>query len=145
MENIENTEQITVTYYNEKQRLLRDGGPMKRYSIGEKVVFRIDDTNQVAMITNVRTHKGKRVGYDIRSEKGAGYILVPVDKEKSNPCIDSILTNVWLSNGGRNNMFIDRSIGHTNANFSDDIELDDLKHFEKNNDLTFPVVGPRSY
>jgi len=145
MENTENTEKVNVTYYTEKQRLNRDGGPMKRYFIGDKVVFCHDGVNQVAMITNIRTHKGKRVGYDIRSEKGSGFIIVPVDNAKANPNIDSVLTDIWLQNGGTNNMYIDRSIGHTTANFNEDVELDDLRHFEKNNDLTFPVVGPRSY
>jgi hypothetical protein len=141
MENIE----VKVTHLTEKQRLAKENGPLKRYAVGENVVFRFEDGNQIGMITNIRTHKGKRVGYDLRSEKGSGFILVPVDKEKSNPCIDSALTAVWQQNGGGNNMRVDRSIGHTIANFSSDMVLDDIKHFDKNNDLTFPVVGPRSY
>ena len=145
MENIENTEKVVVTYYTEKQRLSREVGPMKKYFVGDKVVFRHDGVNQIAMITNIRTHKGKRVGYDIRSEKGSGFIIVPVDNAKANPSIDSVLTEIWVNNGGTNNMFVDRSIGHTTANFGADVELDDLRHFEKNNDFVFKTIGPRSY
>jgi len=52
-----------------------------RYEIDDKVVFKTQGVAQVGVITNVRGVDSK-VYYDLRSEKGQGFLLVPVDKEK---------------------------------------------------------------
>ena len=51
---------------------------MAKYLINDKVVFKYEDTNQIGVITNIRTAKTGG-GYDIRSEKGSAYVMVPVD------------------------------------------------------------------
>ena len=114
-----------------------------RYKQGDLVVFRYGTTNQVALVTNVRTKKGVST-YDIRSEKGSCHLMVPVNNSKVDISINSRLTDIWKGVGGDNNMWVDRSLGHTVANYSPDLELNE-SHFEKNNDFTFKTIGPRSY
>lgn len=114
-----------------------------RYKQGDLVVFNYSGTNQVGLVTNVRTKKGTST-YDIRSEKGSCHLMVPVNNSKVDIWINSRLTQIWTNTGGDNNMWIDRKYGHTIANYSPELELDEL-HFEKNNDFTFKTVGPRSY
>ena len=41
---------------------------MVEYEVNDKVVFRFNNVNEVAVITNVRRHKKTITGYDIRSE-----------------------------------------------------------------------------
>ena len=52
---------------------------MIEYEINDKVVFRYNNVNEIGVITNVRRHKKTVIGYDIRSEKGSGYVLVQVE------------------------------------------------------------------
>jgi|DEB19_MinimDraft_3_1074340.scaffolds.fasta_scaffold138083_2 hypothetical protein len=114
-----------------------------KYNVGELVVFRFDGVNQVGLITNRRTKKGIST-YDIRSEKGSSYLIVPVDAKKSHFYIDSALTSIFRANDGKNNMRVDRALGHTVANYASDITLED-KHYERNNDFVFKTIGARSY
>ena len=114
-----------------------------KYEIGDLVVFRYEDTNQVALVTNRRTKKNVST-YVIRSEKGSAFLLVPVDNKKSPFYIDSMVTAIFAANGGTNNMRIDRSLGHTIANYASDIVLDE-QHYERNGDFVFKTIGPRSY
>lgn len=114
-----------------------------KYEIGDLVVFRYEDSNQVALITNRRTKKGVST-YDMRSEKGSAYLIVPVDNKKASCYIDSTMTAIFHANNGTNNMRIDRSLGHTNANYASDIVLED-RHYERNGDFVFKTIGPRSY
>ena len=41
---------------------------MKRYDINDKVVFKYNNTNQIGIITNIRSQKDGG-GYDIRMER----------------------------------------------------------------------------
>ena len=121
-----------------------------RYNVGENVVFKYDDHYEVGLVTNVRTNKGKVLGYDIRSEKGSGHLIVPVDSKKAAITIDSDVTAIWTNNGGTSNLHVDKSIGHTRANFSPSIPLyidsgEAMGHYEKYNDMLFPVIGARSW
>ena len=52
-----------------------------RYNVGENVVFKYDDHYEVGLVTSVRAKKGKVLGYDIRSEKGSGHLLVRFGKD----------------------------------------------------------------
>lgn len=114
-----------------------------KYSAGELVVFTFEDTNQVGLVTNRRTKKGVST-YDIRSEKGSAYIMVPVDNTKSPFFINSKLTEIFRINDGKNKMRIDRSLGHTRANYGSDVSLED-KHYERSGDFVFKTIGARSY
>ena len=115
------------------------------YTEGNIVVFRNDDKYNVGIVTNVRKKKNQLLGYDIRSERGGAYTLVQVDKEKSKYSINSELTAVFLQNTDTpTKMYIDKSLGHTRANYNDDIEMT-IDHYEKCADFSFPVVGPRSF
>jgi len=133
---------------------------MVKYEINDKVVFRYDGKNEIGVITNIRYLKKKLKGYDIRSEKGSGYIIVPVDKPqnkyaKSYPIIDSKLTEAWIGSDSSTNLFAHENNGHTRANYSKNIPLhidgeksDDgqfVQQIEKYNDFIFPTIGPRSY
>ena len=118
-----------------------------RYNVNELVVFHYDGSNQVGLITNRRTKKGVST-YDIRSEKGSAYLMAPVDNKKSHFYIDSKLTEIFRLNDGKNNMFVDKNLGHTVANYSTDIQLTDeypINHFERNNDFVFKTIGARSF
>ncbi len=134
---------------------------MVKYEVNDKVVFRCNDINEVAVVTNVRRYKKTITGYDIRSEKGSGYILVQIDtkltpkkreKRGEYPIIDSKLTAAWNESNSTTNLFAKENIGHTRQNFSKDIALHfdgegagNVQHFEKRNDLLFPTQGARSY
>jgi hypothetical protein len=114
-----------------------------KYSVGELVVFTYENTNQVGLITNRRTKKGVST-YDIRSEKGSAYLMVPVDNAKSPFYINSKVTEILRANDSKNNMRIDRSLGHTRANYGTDVVLEE-KHYERNGDFVFKTIGARSY
>ena len=65
------------------------------YNIGDQVVVRIVDTNQIGIITNIRKKKNQIIGYDLRTERGNAFVVVQVDKPKSTYSIDSQLTSFW--------------------------------------------------
>jgi hypothetical protein len=134
---------------------------MVEYEVNDKVVFRFNDVNELAVVTNVRRHKNTVTGYDIRSEKGSGYVLVQVDTNLSTrqynkrveyPLIDSKLTAAWNDSDSETNLFAKENVGHTRQNFSKDMTLfldgesaGGVQHFERYNDLIFPTQGPRSF
>jgi hypothetical protein len=134
---------------------------MVEYEVNDKVVFRFNDVNEVAVITNVRRHKKIITGYDIRSEKGSGYVLVQVDvnlttrqrnKRVEYPLIDSKLTAAWIGSDSETNLFAKENVGHTRQNFTKDMVLvldgeagGGVQHLERHNDLIFPTQGPRSF
>ena len=134
---------------------------MVEYEVNDKVVFRFNDVNEVAVVTNVRRHKNTVTGYDIRSEKGSGYVLVQVDanlttrqrnKRVEYPLIDSKLTAAWIGSDSETNLFAKENVGHTRQNFPKDMTLfldgeggGGVQHFERHNDLIFPTQGPRSF
>ena len=108
--------------------------------------------------------KDSIVGYYIRSEKGSGYSLVPVDKKRRKgtpdyPVIDSAMTaafNKAVDKGDakKTNLFAKDNWGHSRWNFSDDIiekglrfdgEGGKMGHLEKKNNFVFPTQGPRSF
>ena len=76
------------------------------------------------------------------------FIESDFDKRAMHPSVlnygYSKLTQIWTNTGGDNNMWVDRSLGHTIANYSPELELNEF-HFEKNNDFVFKTIGPRSY
>jgi hypothetical protein len=135
-----------------------------RYEIDDKVVFKTEGVSQVGVITNVRGVDSK-VYYDLRSEKGQGFLLVPVDKAKnkyseSYAIIDSNLTEIWnaaVDTGDvtPTKLFAKDGVGHTRANYAENIELwfdgenvspnVSVQQIEKRNDFVFPTQGPRSY
>lgn len=120
-----------------------------RYEIGDLVIFwhEHDGTNQVGLVTNRKTKKGVTT-YDLRSEKGAGIVIATVNNAKSTYSINTKLTAIFQANAGKNNMFVDKNLGHTVANYAEDIQLTDdypINHFERNNDFVFKTIGPRSY
>ena len=115
------------------------------YTEGNIVVFRNDDKFNVGIVTNIRKKKNQVLGYDIRSEAGNCYTLVQVDKEKSKYSINSELTAVFIQNTDNpTKLYIDKSLGHTRANYNEDVEMT-IDHYEKCSDFSFPVVGPRSF
>ena len=134
---------------------------MVEYEVNDKVVFRFNDVNEVAVVTNVRRHKKTITGYDIRSEKGSGYIIVQVDanlttrqrnKRVEYPLIDANLTANWIGSDSETNLFAKENLGHTRQNFPKGMPLfldgegpGKVQHFEKRNDFLFPTQGPRSY
>jgi len=134
---------------------------MVEYEVNDRVVFRFNDVNEVPVITNVRQHKKTITGYDIRSEKGSGYVIVQVDanlttrqrnKRVEYPLIDSKLTAAWIGSDSETNLFAKENVGHTRQNFSKDMPLyldgegpGLVQHFERHNDLIFPTQGARSY
>ena len=134
---------------------------MVEYEVNDKVVFRFNDVNELAVVTNVRRHKNTVTGYDIRSEKGSGYVLVQVDTNLSTrqynkrveyPLIDSKLTAAWNDSDSETNLFAKENVGHTRQNFTKDMTLfldgeghGGVQHFERHNDLIFPTQGPRSF
>ena len=134
---------------------------MVEYEVNDKVVFRFNNVNEIAVITNVRRHKKMITGYDIRSEKGSGYVIVQVDanlttrqrnKRVEYPLIDSKLTAAWIGSDSETNLFAKENIGHTRQNFNKDMVLvldgeaaGGVQHFERHNDLIFPTQGPRSF
>jgi len=134
---------------------------MKRYEINDKVVVKIDGKNQVGVITNRRS-ADKKVYYDLRTEAGYGYVLVPVDKARNKwaatyAVIDSKLSEVF--NGAveagdcePTNLFAKEGFGHTRGNFTKGTPLyfdgehnGQMGQMEKRNDFVFPTQGPRSF
>ena len=131
------------------------------YQINDKVVFQTEGKNQIGVITNKRLSDGK-VFYDLRSEAGSGFVLVPVDKaknkySKSYAMIDSKLTEIFNASveAGETeptNLFAKEGFGHTRGNFTKGTPLYfDGEHngamgqMEKRNDFIFPTQGPRSF
>ena len=134
---------------------------MVEYEVNDKVVFQFNNVNEIAVITNIRRHKNTVTGYDIRSEKGSGYVLVQVDanlttrqrnKRVEYPLINSKLTAAWIGSDSESNLFAKENVGHTRQNFNKDMVLmldgegsGGVQHFERHNDLIFPTQGPRSF
>ena len=134
---------------------------MIEYEINDKIVFRYNNVNEIGVITNVRRHKKTVIGYDIRSEKGSGYVLVQVEsnlttrqrnKRTEYPLIDSKLTAAWIGSDSETNLFAKENVGHTRQNFTKDMVLvldgeagGGVQHLERHNDLIFPTQGPRSF
>ena len=131
------------------------------YQINDKVVFQTNGVNQVGVITNKRLSDGKTY-YDLRSEAGSGFVLVPVDKaknkySKSYAMIDSKLTDVFNASvdAGETeptNLFAKEGFGHTRGNFTKGTPLyfdgehnGKMGQMEKRNDFIFPTQGPRSF
>jgi hypothetical protein len=134
---------------------------MKRYEVNDKVVFRTNGKNQVGVITNRRVADNKTY-YDLRSEAGSGFVLVPVDKARNKwsatyAVIDSKLSEVFnqsVENGEceATNLFAKTGVGHTRGNFSKGTPLwfdgengGVMGQMEKRNDFIFPTQGPRSF
>ena len=137
---------------------------MIQYEIDDKVVFKTQGVPQIGVITNRRKNEGM-IYYDLRSEKGGGFLLVSIDKGKNKfseayAVIDSELTAAW--NGALEaeavtptRLFAKDGVGHTRANYAGDIELwfdgenttpySLVQHMERNNDLIFKTQGPRSF
>ena len=135
---------------------------MKKYEIDDKVVFKYEGTNQIGVVTNVRIQK-KGGGYDIRSEKGSGFVMVPVDPKgngekakymREYAYIDSKLTDAWNDSDSTTNLYVNKNIGHTRANYGENVKLrvdgqeagySTVGHYERYNDYLFPPQGPRSF
>lgn len=129
---------------------------MQQFEVNDKVVFRYNGVNQIAVVTNIRKIKNSPIMYDLRAENGSGHIIVPVDKKKSNPVIDAHLTAAWVGNGGETNLYVNKNLGHTRANYGENVEIridgelrDNSRlwigQIEKYNDFHFPCQGPRSF
>jgi hypothetical protein len=131
------------------------------YAINDKVVFQTKGKNQVGVITNKRKADNKTY-YDLRSESGTGFVLVPVDKaknkySKSYAMIDSKLTEAWnnaveAGEATPTNLFAKDGVGHTRGNFPegtpryfDGEKNGAMGNMEKKNDFIFPTQGPRSF
>ena len=67
---------------------------MKTYSIGDRVVVRNYDVNEIAVITEVHYSKKAISGYTVRSEKGAEYVYLGTDNDNSSQTIDSGYTKL---------------------------------------------------
>lgn len=122
------------------------------YVPGDLVVVRAWGKNEIGLITNVRKKKNQILGYDLRTEKGSAYCVVTVDKpeDKSSISINSTLTAVWhmaVENGDSKstNLYLDKSLGHSTANFDRHTCRPDDRHWEKCADFSFPVQGARSF
>jgi hypothetical protein len=134
---------------------------MKRYEVNDKVVFRTNGKNQIGVITNRRV-ADKKTYYDLRSEAGSGFVLVPVDKARnkysdSYAVIDSKLSEVFNQSvdAGETeptNLFAKEGFGHTRGNYKKGTPLyfdgengGVMGQMEKKNDFIFPTQGPRSF
>jgi hypothetical protein len=139
---------------------------MGKYEINDKVIFRTNGKLpngklQVGVITNRRV-ADKKTYYDLRSEAGQGYVLVPVDKARnkwsdSYAVIDSKMTESWNAavDAGEcepTNLFAKDGVGHTRGNYTKGTPLyfdgEDggaMGQMEKRNDFIFPTQGPRSF
>ena len=122
------------------------------YVPGDKVVVRAWGKNEIGLITNVRKKKNQILGYDLRTERGSAYCVVTVDKpeNKSSISINSTLTAAWhmsVDNGAskRTNLLMDKSLGHSTANFNRTTCRPDDRQYEKCMDFSFPVQGARSF
>ena len=129
---------------------------MTSYKVNDLVVVRNHGRIEVGVVTNKRLVKSndaaaKVAGYDVRTERGSALPLVGIDRKKSNITIDSNLSAIWLESGGTSNLHVHKNVGHTRANYHEDMQLwlegDDGKpgHYEKANDFIFNVQGARSY
>ena len=134
---------------------------MKKFDTNDRVVFKYKGAYEVGVVTGRGSDKDNKTSYYIRSEKGSGYSLVPVDKKRRKnqpdyPVIDSVMTAAWnkaLEKGDvtDTNLFAKDNFGHTRANFASDIQLrfdgdgGDMGHLEKKNNFVFPSIGPRSF
>ena len=126
---------------------------MAKYEVNDKVVFKYEDKNQIGIITNIRLAKDGG-GYDIRSEKGSGFIMVPVDPtgggekakfRKTYAWIDSALTSAVVDNI-ETNLHVNNNLGHTRLRLDGDEPGDNaVGHFERYNNFHFPPQGPRSF
>jgi len=137
---------------------------MIQYEINDKVVFKTQGTKQIGVITNRRKNEGK-IYYDLRSEKGGGFLLVSIDKAKNKfseeyAVIDSKLSAAWNASVDSGDatptkLFAKDGVGHTRANYAENIELrfdgensspnKMVQQMEKENDFVFPLQGPRSF
>ena len=135
-----------------------------RYNVNDKVVFRTEGKNQVGVITNRRVADNKTY-YDLRSEKGGGFLLVSIDKAKNKASenyavIDSKLSAVWNASveskdATPTKLFAKEGVGHSRANYAKTVELHFdgenttpntmVQQIEKENDFVFPLQGPRSF
>ena len=70
---------------------------METYNIGDQVVVRNYDSNEIAIVTEVHYLKKVVSGYTVTSEKGAEYAFLGVDNNKSSQTILSQYTTL-LSN-----------------------------------------------
>ena len=134
---------------------------MAKYEVNDKVVFKYEDKNQIGIVTNIRSIRDGG-GYDIRSEKGSGFIMVPVDPtgggekakyRKTYAWIDSALTSAVVDKI-ETNLHVNNNIGHTRANYGPNVKLrldgeqpgdNAVGHFERYNNFHFPPQGPRSF
>ena len=134
------------------------------YETNDKVVFKYKGAYEVGVITGKSQTKDNVIGYHIRSEKGSGYSLVPVDKKRRKgtpdyPVIDSSMTDAFnksveAGDSTKTNLFAKDGVGHTRHNYADNIIQEGLRfdgeggqmgHMEKKNDFVFPTIGPRSF
>ena len=102
-----------------------------RYETNDKVVFKYQGEYQVGVITGKSKTKDDKVGYYVRSEKGSGYSLVPVDIKRRKPrpdypIIDSAMTAAFnkaveAGEAKATNLFAKDNVGHTRHNYADDI------------------------
>ena len=131
------------------------------YNVNDKVVFRTQGKNQIGVITNKKKSDNK-IYYDLRSEAGSGYVLVPIDKARNKgsegyAIIDSNLTKIWNESVAagelkETNLFAKEGFGHTRANYPKGTVLNfdgdnqgKMGQMEKKNDFIFPTQGPRSF
>ena len=117
------------------------------YVEGDIVVLRVDDVNQIGIVTAVNKIKNRIAGYSVRSEKGSGYYLCSVDNPKSSWSIDSTLTRSYQESSSRTNLLYDKRMrAHTRANYNSDLfPLNEDTQWENCGDYSFPVVGARSF
>ena len=69
------------------------------YSIGENVIIKYYDSNQVGQVVDMHRNRNTGDTYDVMSEKGTMYSYSAVDKPKLNQYIDSVLTNKLIGSG----------------------------------------------
>jgi len=137
---------------------------MKKFDTNDKVVFKYKGAYEIGVVTGRGSDKDNKTSYYIRSEKGSGYSLVPVDKKRRKnqpdyPVIDSTMTEAWNKALEKKEvtdtkLFAKDGLGHTRANFASDIiekglrfdgEQGMMGHLEKRNNFVFPAIGPRSF
>ena len=135
-----------------------------KYEVGDKVVFKTNGVSQIGVITS-RKSAEKKTYYSLRSEAGSGFVMVPVDKAKNKSSaayavIYSELSAAWnvaleAKAVTPTRLFAKDGVGHTRANYAEDIELwfdgenttpySLVQHMERNNDYIFKTQGPRSF